>query len=444
MFNDERINAECGKIYCRGILLTVLTTVIYAFSRTATLFIRENFHSFFTYTEAVILILGIGILLTGAIIFRKGGDERTAYERHSFYERAGKVFIIAVLGTYILTIPFTTEEMLGGFSANQLLLLLEALGCLYLFYAFKTRQINFNYSFIAEDKQIYYRRVFVIIGCLWVGLFVPFILAASLELTLYKSPAGALIIFLAYISSSVVISLEYLFISLVEKTSYDSMSNGHFALGTRIALLALLFPEFCAAVLQSVYVYFVTGDLSDIPGTHESGTVIAVISQWQTSLELLIIPLAGLVVCHLMSQIRRGSFLYTVCRVEMLLLALSALATTLVPVWREALSYESLRFWLINVVPYTDFISFVIILVMSILFIYSLVKELGISRALWAIPAAYAIATAANIFFTSQNMLRAGTYVSYTIKIVSFAFLVIVIWRYHGFKKENDNGIDFI
>lgn len=71
-------------------------------------------------------------------------------------------------------------------------------------------------------------------------------------------------------------------------------------------------------------------------------------------------------------------------------------------------------------------------------------KELGISRALWAIPAAYAIATAANIFFTSQNMLRAGTYVSYTVEIVSFAFLVIVIWRYHGFKKENDNGIDFI
>ena len=146
-------------------MLTVLTTVIYAFSRTATLFIRGNFHSFSTYTEAVILILGIGILLTGAIIFRKGGDERTAYERHSFYERAGKVFIIAVLGTYILTIPFTTEEMLGGFSANQLLLLLEALGwsCQYFLYirwsrnwAFRVPCGQFRRRMQSQRRQTYF------------------------------------------------------------------------------------------------------------------------------------------------------------------------------------------------------------------------------------------------------------------------------------------------
>ena len=39
MFNDERINAECGKIYSKGILFAVIITLIYTVSRTITLFI---------------------------------------------------------------------------------------------------------------------------------------------------------------------------------------------------------------------------------------------------------------------------------------------------------------------------------------------------------------------------------------------------------------------
>jgi len=34
MFHDERINAECGKIYSRGILFAVLVTLLYTVSRT--------------------------------------------------------------------------------------------------------------------------------------------------------------------------------------------------------------------------------------------------------------------------------------------------------------------------------------------------------------------------------------------------------------------------
>lgn len=142
MFNDERINAECGKIYSRGILLAVLLTLVYAALRTAVLVIQDSLVSVLTYTEAVILIVGIGILVTGALRFRKDGDERTAFERCSFYKKAGRSFIIAVFGTYILTIPFTSEEMLGGEGYNHLLFLLEIVGCLYAFYAFKTRDIN--------------------------------------------------------------------------------------------------------------------------------------------------------------------------------------------------------------------------------------------------------------------------------------------------------------
>jgi len=437
MFNDERINAECGNIYRKGILLTVLITLLYTVSRTITLLIQNSFHSFVTYTEAVILILGIGILVFASIRFRKGGDERTDFERHLFYKKAGKVFILAVFGTYILTIPFTTEAMLGGQGHNHLLLLLEVLGYLYIFYAFKTKEININYSFIAEKGWRYYSRVFTVIGGLWLGLFVPFLIAASWELVLH-SWVGALAILLAYISSAIGLSIEYFFVSLVEKTSYDSMGNGRFALGTKIAMLVGLVVEFTIAVLQGTYVYFVTGNIQEIPDIKDLGSAVAVISQNITRLEFLSIVLVGLAVCHIMSQIKKSGFLYKVCRVKLLLLALAALETTLTPIWYRALSEDALRYLSNNIDPYLSFVSFAITLTMWILFISSLIKALGVSRILVTIPVLYCVAEIANIFFVAQSMLRVGAYSVLGVEMVCLILFVIVLWRYHGFAVEKD------
>lgn len=437
MFNDERINAECGKIYSKGILFAVLITFFYTVSRTITLIIQNSFHTFLTYTEAVILILGIGILVVGSIRFRVGGDERTVFERHSFYKKAAKVFIIAVFGAYILTIPFTTKEMLGGQSHNHLLILLEVLGYLYIFYAFKTKEININYSFIAENGWNYYSRVFMVIGGLWLGLFVPFLIAASWELVLH-SWVGALAILLAYASSAIGLSIEYFFISLCEKTSYDSMGNGRFALGTKIAMLVSLVVEFTVAVLQGIYVYYATGNLQYVPNVGNIGTIIAMVSQYKTRAELLSIVLVGLVVCHILSQIKKEGLLYKVCRVKLLLLALAALETTLTPIWYRALSEDALRYLTNNIDPYLSLVSFAITLTMWILFISSLIKELGVSRVLVTIPVLYGVAEIANIFFVAQSMLRVGAYSILGAEMLCLIMLVIVLWRYHGFATDKD------
>ena len=437
MFNDERINAECGKIYSKGILFAVIITLIYTVSRTITLFLQNSFHSFLTYTEAVILILGIGILLVGSIRFRVGGDERTAFERHSFYKKAAKLFIIGVFGTYILTIPFTTEDMLGGQSHNHLLILLEILGCLYVFYTFKTREININYSFIAESGWGYYRRVFKGIGVLWLGLFVPFLIAASWELVIH-SWVGALIILLAYISSVIGLSIEYFFVSLVEKLSYDSAGNGRFALGTKIAMLVALVVEFSIAVFQGLYVYYATGNIQDIPDIKNYGTVVAFFSQNTKRLEFLSIVLVGLVVCHIMSQIKKSGFLYRVCQLKVFLLALAALEATLSPVWYRALSEGAIRYLANYVDPYLSFISFAITLTMWILFIRSVIKELGVSSVLWTIPVLYTVAELANIFFVSQSMLRVGSFSTLGAEMLCLIIMVIVLWRYNGFATTKD------
>ncbi len=437
MFDDERINNECGRIYSKGILFAVLITLLYTVSRTITLVIQNSFYSFVTYTEAVILILGIGILLVGSIKFHNGGDERTVFERHSFYKKAGKAFIIAVFGTYILTIPFTTEEMLGGQYHNHLLILLEVLGYLYIFYAFKTREININYSFIAEKGWHYYSRVFMIIGGLWLGLLVPFVIAASWELILH-SWAGALAILLAYISSAIGLSIEYFFISLVEKTSYDSMGNGQFALGTKITMLVGLIFEFTIAILQCIYVYYATGNIQDIPNIKDFGSVVAAFSQAITRLELLLIVLVGLAVCHIMSQIKKGGLLYKVCRVQMILLVLAALEAILSPVWYRALSEEAIRFVANDINPYLNFVSFAITLTMWILFIVSLTKELGVTRVLWTIPVLYCVAELTYIYFVSQSMLRVGTYTTLGVEMICLVMLFTVLWRFNGLPIEKE------
>ena len=442
MFNDERINAECGKIYKRGILLAVLITLLYAFSRTITLAISGKLQTILTYTETVILLYGGGILLKGAFRFHKNRDERIEFEKHAFYKRAAKSFVIAVVGAYILTIPFTNSEMLGGQTHNHLLILLEVLGYLYIFYAFKTREININYSFIAENGWGYYSRVFMVIGGIWLGLFTPFLIAASWELVLHKSLAGALTILLAYISSAIGLSIEYFFVSLVEKTSYDSMGNGRFALGTKIAMLVGLIVEFIIAVFQWLYVYYTTGNVQDIPDIKNFGTVIAFFSQNITRLEFLSTVLVGLAVCHILSQIKKGGFVDKVCRVKVFLLALAALEATLSPVWYRVLSEEAIRYLANDINPYLSLISFAITLIMLILFISAVIKELGLSRVLWTVPVIYTVAELVNIFFVYQSMLRVGTFIALGGEMLCLAIVLIVLWRYHGFVREKDELCD--
>lgn len=442
MFNDERINAECGKIYSRGILLAVLLTLVYAAVRTAVLVIQDSLVSVLTYTEAVILIFGIGILVTGALRFRKDGDERTAFERCSFYKKAGRSFIIAVLGTYILTIPFTSEEMLGGEGYNQLLSLLEIVGCLYAFYAFKTRDINFNYSFIAESTGVYYRRVLKLVGGLWLSLLAPFFIAAVWMRVTRRSWLSALAILLAYFSSAAGLSVWYFFISLVEKTSYDSMGDGRFALGARIAALACLVVELVTALLMCSYVYYATGDLRAISDGGSIGTLIAAIATVRLRLEFILIVLVGLALSRILPQIRKGGLLCAVCRVQLILLALNVIVKTLRPILYRAYSDESIRFIATTVVQWRERLSLLTALVMWTLFIYAAVRELGVSRVLWTIPVLRTAAAAVNIFLTSQNMLFAGTCCTYAAVVFCVVILIAVLWRYRGFASSDDTGAE--
>ena len=435
MFHDERINAECGKIYKRGILLAVLVTLAYALSRTVTLAIQGTLQVVFTYTEFVILLYGGGILLTGIFRFYKDRDERVEFEKHTFYKKAAKSFVITVFGAYILTIPFTTAEMLGGQPHNHLLILLEVIGCLYLFCAFKSKDININYSFIAENGWQYYRRVLLNIGVLSLGLFPPFVLSASWELVLHNSPAGAITVLLAYVSSALGLSIEYLFISVVEKASYNSLDGCRFALGTRIAMLVCLAVEFSLFVMQGIYVHFVTGNLQEIPN---AGSIIAYVSQQRLRIEMLLAVLIGLAISQMISQIQKETLLYTVCRIQILILGLSAIEATLSSIWYRILSDEAIRMVANTVTPILNFVSFLITLTMWILFVYALIKELRCSKILWLIPVLHVLVNAVTIFLTSQNLIRAASYCDLSVQLLCLVLVAVLLWRYRGFQDQNN------
>ena len=441
MFNDERINAECGKTYKTGILLAVLLTLAYALVRCNTLLMQGTLETIVTYTEAVILLVGAGILIAGAILFRDKSDERIAASSHRFYQKAGKAFIIAVFATYILTIPFTTSEMLGGQAHNHLLLMLEVIGCLYLFYAFKTRRINFNYSFIAEEGSVYYRRVLFNIGGLWLWLFLPFLIAASWELVLHSSWTGALVILVAYISSAIGLSFEYFFLSLVEKTSYDRANEGRFALGTRIAMTVLLVGGFALAVMQCVYVYYATGDLTKIPNIGSFGTAIAVISQQILRMEFVLIVLTGLVISQALSQITPKTRLNTACRVILVLLMLSCFEATVTPITYRAFPEEMLRFYATVIAPAMAYVSYLITLCAWCFLIYGLIKELAMPRFLWAIPVSSALTQGVGIYLTSQNLVRVASFLDQGVRMAGLVLLFVVIWRYRGFAVEGEEEI---
>ena len=127
MFYDERINAECGKIYRRGIAYATGMTLIYTILRGLYLFSIHQLKAVYLITELAILLCGAVILITGAIRFAGERDERTAWEKHNYYLKAGKIFLIVTLSGFAASLPFASEKEFSDFPTNHLILVLEVL-----------------------------------------------------------------------------------------------------------------------------------------------------------------------------------------------------------------------------------------------------------------------------------------------------------------------------
>ncbi len=253
MFFDERIQAECGKIYQKGILWATLTALLYAVMRAIPLALAGNFSLYFFTTELCIVVSGAVILLLGAIKFFGTKDERIEAEKHNFYFSAGKIFLIAALAGYAFAIPFASERPKNDVPVNYLLYMMEILGGLYFFYSFKSREISFNYTFIERENRGYYKHVFVNIGKLSGVLAFPFGFAMMLDLMLHKSFASFLAIILAYISSVLGLGFYYFLLSWVEKRSYEDESSCLIDKGAFVLCILTLVVYLLHSVVRILY-----------------------------------------------------------------------------------------------------------------------------------------------------------------------------------------------
>ena len=432
MFNDERINAESGKIYQRGILYATLVTLMYGALHGIYLAVGGHFHISYLFTELTIVLCGAIILIVGAVRFPRGGDERSVFEKHNFFLGAGKLFIVAALAGYAVTIPFSRGKSFGDMPVNHIILLLEVLGYIYFFYAFKTRGIHFNYTVIAESKRDYYAAIFSNIGKLAGVLFVAFALAGVLDLVVNQSFGGFLGILWSYLISVVGLGLEYLFLSWIEKCSYDDEDSERLKRGTVIAAVFLIGITVFSALLQIVGAFIVKGNLSAFSGN--AGTILASVSYTLLYAGYGQSALAAMVLCHLLPQVRNAP---KTRRVVSLILGLSVfsilyqVATSFFSITALPVLEQSLELYVINnLLEGINGVSNLASLAgigLRLWLVHSLVKEAGVSKVILLAPTLEIAMFLADLFFTSQSMARTSSILNAVVTLAAMLIAFAVL-----------------
>lgn len=399
MFRDERIEQICGRVYRGGVFWAVMYALLFGAAR---LIFRGEFRLSMFLTEAAIVLTGGAILLIGLLRWGFSREERVDFERHSYYLTAGKVFVVAALVGYALSIPFRAR-VTDDYAVGELILHLEALGCVYFFYAFKRHRVSFNYTFIDEPRGIYYHRVFLNIGKLAGILAVPFSLAAWLDYVMHGSLLFLLAVLLSYIVSVVELGVDYLLFSVLEKMNYDEESPMGLKRGTLVAFLFALGATLVAAVLSVA-----ARVVMEFPLT-EMGRVVAAfsnaINRW--SYPLLIVT--ALAFCFLMEQVGHSRRVRAgVCgylAVQALDLAMRAMRNTVVIMLDRHYGDPLVIQQYTNLLTLWSFLVWLVCLGFTCVVLHGLIRDCGADRRLWVTAVIPVVCQAVGLFLVSQNMM---------------------------------------
>ena len=414
MFNDERINYESGRIYQWGILWAVLYTVVFALSRLLFLGNAEGVSVSLFVSEIAVIASGTVILFVGLIRWGFVRDERHIAEKHRYYLTAGKVFLIAAVAGYALSIPLRSNSGLNDYAINELLLQLEVLGCVYFLFAFKRRQISFNYTFIGEPNRVYYLRVLQNIGKLALALLIPFGVASALDFFSHMSAAYFLAIWAAYIITVYDLGLCYLILSLLEKLNYDEEAPRNLKRGTFIAFILAILKQaevfFCQTLAAWVAQYGMTGEL---PAGVTFGELLAAFSTAAREASYPALVVAALALCLLMEQahrsrrVRIGVCGYLV--VQSVDLVLAVLRNAVIVALEHHTHSPDMARTFVEFTTYWSFAVWLISLAFTCLWIHGLIRDCGASKLLWLTVGLVVACQAVGIFFSSQSMNLALT-----------------------------------
>ncbi len=385
MFYDERIQSECGKIYQKGILFATLVTLLYAMIRAIPLILEDKLSLWFFTTELFIVVCGVVILFLGAIKFCGVKDERIESEKHTFYFNAGKIFLIATLAGYAFAIPFASERARNDVPVNYLLYMLEILGSLYFFYAFKSREISFNYTFIEKDRWDYYKRVFLNIGKLaWVLAF-PFGFAMVLDLMLHESVVSFLAIILAYASSVIGLGFYYFILSWIEKRSYEDESGHLIDRGAFVVCILTLLVYWGYSVFRIFYV-----SIGDWIPVSSVGEYMASISYLNQFFGYLMTVMVVAVLSYIMTK-ASGKMIKKAVGLKALMCALTVILNFVYSFVYQVLnivSPENFEIYTIVIRAHNFIAGYLMVasMIASFLFVYELVAKAKVSGTIILLP----------------------------------------------------------
>ncbi len=410
-FDDERINYESGRIYQWGILWAVLYTAVFALSRLLFLGNTEGVTLSLFIAEITVIGFGAVILLVGLVRWGLGRDERRVAEKHLYYLTAGKVFLIAAVAGYALSIPLRSQSELNDYPINELLMQLEVLGCVYFFFAFKRRMISFNYTFIHETGWGYYGHVLRNIGKLALYALIPFGAAAVLDLLTHMSTVYFNAIGIAYALTVYDLGVGYFLLSLLEKLNYDEESPKNLKRGTFIALIVAIGKQVYVFLCQILAAWVAQyGMTQELPAGVTFGELLATFSSAAREASYPALVATALALCFLMEQthhsrrVRVGVCGYlTVQAVDLVLAVLRnaviihyAQSPHMAQTFAEYTTYWSFAVWLVS-------------LAFTCLWISGLIRDCGASKLLWLTVGLVVVCQAVGIFFGSQSMNLALT-----------------------------------
>ncbi len=414
MFNDERINYESGRIYQWGILWAVLYTAVFALSRLLFLGNAEGVSVALFVCEITVIAFGAVILLIGLIRWGLGRDERSIAEKHRYYLTAGKVFLIAAVAGYALSIPLRSQSGLNDYPVGELLTHLELLGCVYFFFSFKRRQISFNYTFIHETGWGYYGRVLKNIGKLALLLLIPFGAAAVLDLLTHLSAVYFIAIGMGYAITVYDLGVCYFLLSLLEKLNYDEESPRNLKRGTFIALIIAIGKQTEVFICQILTAWVAQFAMTEqLPAGLTFGQLLAAFSNAARETAYPALVTAALALCFLMEQTHRSRRVRVgVCgylAVQSVALVLSVLRNAVIVALDHHAQSPDMAQTFAQYTTYWSFAVWLISLAFTCLWIHGLIRDCGASKRLWLTVGLAVLCQAVGIFFSSQSMTLACT-----------------------------------
>lgn len=280
MFYDERIHAGRGKAFRNTIILAVVLLAVYGAIHTACLFILHDTKNPLAFIiEPLCLAAGLAILIYGETAYGgKDRDEMREYQKNCYYAKAFYVFLYIFAGVYCVFAPIQSAFLLdsrvfststgavfytGFFKPNLLLFVVEIPCFLFLLLQFKRSEMPFNAAFLAEDRSVYWRRVWKNIlkfggycALYTLGSFAASILylAINSETTFVIDIGLPFSVLLAGVLTWLEFSLEYFIFSAAERSSDRAVQRGQISGAT----MAFCWAGYGLSLAVNL-VYFVLG-----------------------------------------------------------------------------------------------------------------------------------------------------------------------------------------